>query len=110
MDQIVHFMHLVSFAIGLAGCLILTYGVSIGLFHWLRIERMFWAGKQPQSERKALRHQLAYYLLVSLEFLIAADIIDTIVEPSLEELAILGGVLAMRTVISFSLSWEMKSE
>ena len=110
MDQIVHFMHLVSFAIGLAGCLILTYGVSIGLFHWLRIERMFWTGKEPQSERKALRHQLAYYLLVSLEFLIAADIIDTIVEPNLEELAILGGVLAMRTVISFSLSWEMKSE
>ena len=110
MDQIVHFMHLVSFAIGLAGCLILTYGVSIGLFHWLRIERMFWAGKEPQSERKALRHQLAYYLLVSLEFLIAADIIDTIVEPSLEELAVLGGVVAMRTVISFSLSWEMKSE
>ena len=110
MDEIMHFMHLVSFAIGLAGCLILTYGVAIGLFHWLRIERMFWSGKEPQSERKALRHQLAYYLLVSLEFLIAADIIDTILEPSLEELAILGGIVVMRTVISFSLGWEMKSE
>ncbi len=110
MDEIMHFMHLVSFAIGLAGCLVLTYGVAIGLFHWLRIERMFWSGKEPQSERKALRHQLAYYLLVSLEFLIAADIIDTLANPSLEELAILGGVVAMRTVISFSLGWEMKSE
>ena len=110
MDEIMHFMHLVSFAIGLAGCLILTYGVATGLFHWLTIERMFWSGKDPQSERKALRHQLAYYLLVSLEFLIAADIIDTLVNPSLEELAILGGVVAMRTVISFSLGWEMKSE
>ncbi len=110
MDEIMHFMHLVSFAIGLAGCLILTYGVAVGLFHWLRIERMFWGGKEPQSERKALRHQLAYYLLVSLEFLIAADIIDTLVNPILEELAILGGVVAMRTVISFSLGWEMKSE
>ena len=110
MDEIMHFMHLVSFAIGLVGCLILTYGVAIGLYHWLRIERMFWAGKEPRSERKALRHQLAYYLLVSLEFLIAADIIDTLVNPSLEELAILGGVVAMRTVISFSLGWEMKSE
>ncbi len=110
MDEIMHFMHLVSFAIGLAGCLILTYGVAVGLFHWLRIEGMFWAGKESRSERKALRHQLAYYLLVSLEFLIAADIIDTLVNPSLEELAILGGVVAMRTVISFSLSWEMKSE
>ncbi len=56
-----------------------------------------------------VRHQLAYYLLLSLELLIAADIIDTIVQPSLEELAILGGVLAIRTVISFSLTWELRS-
>jgi len=49
-----------------------------------------------------------YYLLLSLEFLIAADIIDAIVQPSREELAILGSVLAIRTVISVSLSWELK--
>ena len=110
MDEISDFMHLVSFAIGLAGCLILTYGVAIGLFRWLKVEQMFWTGKEPQSERKALRHQLAYYLLVSLEFLIAADIIDTILDPSLEELAILGGIVVVRTVISFSLGWEMKPE
>ena len=110
MDEIISFMHLVSFSIGLVGCVILTYGVAIGLFHWLRVERMFWTGKEPQSERKALRHQLAYYLLVSLEFLIAADIIDTILDPGLEELAILGGIVVMRTVISFSLGWEMRSE
>ena len=110
MDQIIDFMHLVSFSIGLVGCLILTYGVAVGLFHWLRVEGMFWTGKEPESERKALRHQLAYYLLVSLEFLIAADIIDTILDPGLEELAILGGIVVMRTVISFSLGWEMRSE
>ena len=110
MEEIMHFMHWVSFTIGLVGCLILTYGVAIGLFQWLRTERMVWAGREPHSERKALRHQLAYYLLVSLEFLIAADIIDTILAPSLEELAILGGVVVMRTVISFSLGWEMKSQ
>ena len=71
---------------------------------------MFWSGQEVQSERKSLRHQLAYYLLLSLEFLIAADILDTIVQPSLEELAVLGGILAIRTVISFTLGWEMRSE
>ena len=73
-----------------------------------RADILGWQG--PETERKALRQQLAYYLLVSLEFLIPADIIDTILEPSLEELAILGGIVVMRTVISFSLGWEMKSE
>ena len=109
MNEIIHFMHLVSFAIGLVGCLILAYGVVISFLHWLRTERMFWSGQPPQSEREALRRQLAYYLLLSLEFLIAADIIDTIVEPSLEELAMLGAILAIRTVISLSLNWELKS-
>ncbi len=110
MDEITHFMHLVSSVIGIVGCLILVYGVAIGSFHWLKTERLFWAAHDPRAEREALRHQLAYYLLLSLEFLIAADIIDTIVQPSLEELAILAGVVAIRTVISFSLNWELRSK
>ena len=109
MNEITHFMHLVSSAIGLIGCLILVYGVAIGFLQWLKTERLFWGGRDPQSGRKALRHQLAFYLLLSLEFLIAADIIDTIVQPSLEELAMLGGIIAIRTVISLSLNWELKS-
>ncbi len=109
MNEITHFMHLVSSVISLVGCLILVYGVAIGFFHWLKIERLFWGGQQPQSERETLRQQLAFYLLLSLEFLIAADIIDTIVQPSLEELAMLGGIIAIRTVISLSLNWELKS-
>ncbi len=109
MDSIIHFMHLVSFGIGLIGAVILVYGVLIGFFRWLKLERLFWVGAEPRPEREALRHQLAFYLLLSLEFLIASDIIDTIVQPSLEELALLGGVLAIRTVISFSLNWELRS-
>ena len=110
MGELIHFMHLISSAIGVVGCLILIYGVFIGTFHWLKTERLFWTGQDPRVEREALRHQLAYYLLLSLEFLIAADIIDTIVQPSLEELAILAGVVVIRTVISFSLNWELKSK
>jgi len=108
MNMIIHFIHYVSFVIGIVGCLILVYGVIVIFFNWLKIERKCWSGQQPRSERKALRHQLAYYLLLSLEFLIAADIIKTIVQPGLEELAILGSILAIRTVISLSLTWELK--
>jgi hypothetical protein len=60
MEEIVHFMHLVSFAIGLIGCMILVYGVAIGSVQIFRAERMFWSGQDPQSERKIVRHQLGY--------------------------------------------------
>lgn len=110
MEKIIDFMHMASFAIGIVGSLILVYGVVISFFHWLKTERMFWGGQQVQNECETLRQQLAYYMLLSLEFLIAADIINTVVKPGLMELAILGGILAIRTVISLSLSWELKSK
>ena len=60
------------------------------------------------SARRELRHGIGSYLLLSLQFLIAADIIETMIEPSLEELATLGGIIVIRTAISFSLTWELK--
>jgi uncharacterized membrane protein len=44
---------------------------------------------------------------LGLEFLIAADIIRTIIRPTLEELAILGGIVVIRTVISYFLGKEI---
>lgn len=109
MDEIASILQSLSFSIGILGSLILIYGVIVSFFHWLRTERMFWGGLNLGRERISLRHQLAYYLLLSLEFLIAADIIHTIIKPGFDELIILGGILAIRTVISLSLNWEMKN-
>ena len=55
-----------------------------------------------------LRNHLGSYLLLGLEFLIAADIIKTIQRPTLEEMAILGSIVVIRTVISYSLNREME--
>ena len=46
--------------------------------------------------------------MLGLEFLIAADIIRTIVKPSLEELAILGSIVVIRTVINYFLGKELR--
>ena len=48
------------------------------------------------------------YLLLGLEFLIASDILKTVVDPTLDELAILGGVVIVRTVLSVFLNKEIK--
>ena len=46
-------------------------------------------------------------LLMGLEFMIGADIVRTLIRPSLQELAVLGSMVAIRTVISFFLNKEM---
>jgi uncharacterized membrane protein len=47
-------------------------------------------------------------ILLGLEFLVAADIIRTVaVEPSLENVAVLGVIVLIRTFLSFSLGVEI---
>lgn len=55
-----------------------------------------------------MRADFGTYLLLGLEFLIASDILKTVVDPTLDELAILGGVVVVRTVLSVFLNKEIK--
>ena len=54
------------------------------------------------------RHELGRAILVGLELLVAADIIRTVaIEPTLESVAVLGGIVLVRTFLSFSLEVEL---
>lgn len=57
---------------------------------------------------RQLRADFGSYLLLGLEFLIASDILKTVVDPTLDELAILGGVVVVRTILSVFLNKEIK--
>ena len=55
------------------------------------------------------RSDLGRSILLGLEFLVAADIINTVaVEPTLQSLAVLAGIVAIRTFLSFSLEVEIE--
>jgi uncharacterized membrane protein len=55
------------------------------------------------------RSNLGRAILLGLEFLVAADIINTVaIEPTLQSLAILGGIILIRTFLSFSLEVEIE--
>lgn len=67
----------------------------------------------PEGESKggaydAFRRQLGRSILLGLEFLVAADIIRTVaVTPTAQSVAVLAGIVAIRTFLSFSLQVEM---
>src|SRR6266478_4353907 len=104
------YFHHASFGIGVLGVLVIVFGVLCGLVRFVRAEFSAARGLSLDEERKQLRHVLGYYLLLGLEFLIAADIIDTLMKPSTQDLIILGAIVAIRTVISYSLNAELKSQ
>ena len=109
-SQIHHVMHVISILIGVAGVAIIVWGVLCGLLRLIRLEIDVFRGQPVASKRRSLKEHLGFYLLLGLEFLVAADIIDTLIAPTLEHLLILGGIIAVRTVISLSLNWELSNK
>ena len=104
------YLHHTSFGIGVFGVLVICFGVASGVFRFLRAELLAAHDRNVDGERKRLRHLLGYYLLLGLEFLIAADIIDTLMKPTPQDLLVLGAIIVIRAVISYSLNAELKSE
>jgi uncharacterized membrane protein len=59
----------------------------------------------------AFRSSFGRAILLGLEFLIAADIINTVaVRPTLEGVAVLAGIVGIRTFLSFSLEVEIEGQ
>lgn len=57
---------------------------------------------------RSFRQQLGRSILLGLELLVAADIIRTVaVTPTLNSVAVLAGIVAIRTFLSFSLELEI---
>jgi uncharacterized membrane protein len=57
-----------------------------------------------------LRRSFARYLMLALEFQLAADIVGTAIEPNWRQLGQLGAIAAIRTFLNYFLEREMKEE
>ena len=110
MTQAMAYLHDASFGTGVLGVIVIVLGVAGGLVRFIRSEWLFLRGGNVDVDRKRLRQVLGYYLLLGLEFLIAADIIDTLMKPSVQDLVVLGAIVLIRTIISYSLNAKLRSE
>jgi uncharacterized membrane protein len=81
------------------------------ILEFLYVEYKVLIQKQsPKSlkNKHHMRQHLGSYLLLGLEFMIAADVIHTVLDPTMDSLIILGAIVAIRTVISYFLNLELK--
>ena len=104
-----NFLDNVALVVGAIGVVVVGWGVLLGAIAFLRdeiISLMSRGAKDVPLEK--IRYDVGRHLLLGLEFLIAADIIRTIVKPSLEEVLVLVAIVAIRTVISFFLNKEIE--
>ena len=97
------FLNTLATIISVTSLLIVTYGALIGVISFFRNELKRLTGNYSITNIRKLRAVFGTYLLLGLEFLIASDILKT-----LNELAILGGIVVLRTVLSVFLNKEIK--
>ncbi len=109
MTVIAYWVELLAVVIDLAAVAILVWGVVKGLwwFGGLEFFKIIGRGGDIRKKDMRLRDELGGYLLLGLEFMIASDIIHTVISRTTEDLLFLGGIVIIRTVISFFLTREM---
>lgn len=98
--------HLVAKMVELFGIAI----IALGAFGTLAIfVGRFASGADRDQAVANFRSSLGRAILLGLEFLVAADIINTVaVTPTLLSVAVLAGIVIIRTFLSFSLEVEIE--
>ena len=107
-NSMIKILHILSIVIGSIGVAVIVWGVILTVSRLLKLEIKRLRQVSVYRERESLRHQFGSYLLLALEFMIAADIIATFTHPTLKDIAFLGGIVAIRTVISYFLEKEIE--
>ena len=88
---------------GIAVIVLGTLGASIAAV------RQVLQGRSNSGVFNLYRSNIGRAILLGLEFLVAADIINTVaLEPTVQSLMILGGIVLIRTFLSFSLEVEIE--
>ena len=103
--QFTDVISLAGYGIESVGVLVVLIGSAIASITYLRTFR-----RQPEGAAyRTFRRQLGRSIILGLEFLIAGDIIRTvIVADTLENIAILGLIILIRTFLSVTLHLEVE--
>lgn len=89
----------------ISSVVIVGIGLGVALYFFIRTL----VSKQKIQFIK-FRISLGRFLVVALEFQLAADIIGTAVAPSWQEIAQVGAIASIRVFLNYFLNLEIKSE
>jgi len=96
-----------AIAIETIGIAIIVWGSGLVTFRVLATGLKCLRHKEHFDQWGAVRRAYGAYLMLGLQFLVAADILLTIVHPSLKEIGLLAAIVLIRAVIGYTIGREM---
>lgn len=103
------FFNLIILILNFLSIFVLIWGVALAMKQFIRCELSQKNHLLAARENSFIKNFLGSYVLLSLEILIAADIIESIINPTVEDIFRLAAVVLIRTVISYFLNREIES-
>lgn len=97
-----YIQHTISFI----GVIIILSGVLYALIQYLRF---FFSHQVNAGDINIIRSNLGRILILGLEFIVAADLINTTTTPDYYSVGILACIVAIRTVLSYTLNREISA-
>jgi uncharacterized membrane protein len=95
----------IALVIETAGILIIVIGIFVATIHFFSKVR---SGRTFNQLYQNYREYIGRAILLGLEFLVAADIVGTVaVQPTFENLGVLGLIILIRTFLSFAIEIEI---
>jgi uncharacterized membrane protein len=98
----------VVFFLQLLSIVILLWGVLLAGYEFIRAELRHANHFRAIRFNNFIKNFLGSYILLSLEVLIAADIVESIIKPTLQDIGKLAALVIIRTVISYFLHKEIE--
>ncbi|MGG5337657.1 hypothetical protein IGJ48_000321 [Enterococcus pernyi] len=108
-ETLVHLLEWVTAILNIFSILVLLVGIFLVLKN-LMLERPLIKDYAARNRRNAdIRKLLASYILLSLEVLIVADLIESVIKPTWTDILKLALIIIIRTIISYFLNLEIAS-
>ncbi|MCL7411058.1 MAG: DUF1622 domain-containing protein [Methanosarcinaceae archaeon] len=85
------------------GAVIIIYGGAIATFKTLMTEFK----RSDDLDYHEIRRNFTHKIIFGLDFLIAGDILKSIVAPTHEEIIILGAIVGIRSILGYFLGKEL---
>jgi uncharacterized membrane protein len=107
MEQVTTVLEMIAFAIDLVGIASLVFAALKFIAHFVGFEIKRLHGLECVEGIRDLRLQLGSYILLSLEFIIISDIIQSAISRNLDDILSLGVIVIIRVALSFFLGREL---
>ncbi len=107
MEQVKTVLETIAVAVDLAGIAILVFAALKFSVHYIGFEIKRLQGVEFVEGIRDLRLRLGSYILLSLEFIIISDIIQSAISTNVDDLLPLGLLVIIRVALSFFLGREL---